>query len=137
MQFWVRIAILFTLHELVRISESSHVSIFKLFSVLTLCEHEFGSGLGLLLPGSDHAIGSDRSNTQSNTYVNIKHAYTPTRATIYSCIHKYTHTCIHTYTSKHLHINSHRHIFTHAHIHAYIHTQKREREREREINSHM
>jgi len=126
-RFWNRIAVWFSLHEPVRISESSHGSVFE-FSVYRV-HNEHGSGLGpaLLLPVQSARTSSQRYNTHPNTH-NI-YIYRHTHS--YILIHTHTHITyiynIYSHANKHkynLHIYIPKHTnLTQTHTHTHSHSQ--------------
>ena len=100
-RFWNRIAVLFSLHELVGISGLSRGSVFESLVYRVHNWHKSESGPGLLLPIWVAQTSPDRCKTQPTD----KHKY----AHIHTCIQ--THTC----TPTHIHIQ----VYTYT---IYMHT---------------
>ena len=137
-QFWNRIAVWSSLHELVQIFGSSHELVSELSLYRVHNEHEFRSGLGLLLPVRIARTSTQCCNMQpthtmiyihvrTHTYTTYMHVlmHTP-KHTQYIYIHVYnTLLCTHI-----IHHNAHANICTnmpiiywHIQIHAHAHTQ--------------
>ena len=118
MQFWIRIVVWFLLHEPVRISGSSHGSVFQSPVYQVHNEHELES---LVTEFRLHERVHYRYNTQPNTHRHIL-TYTYTTDTAHALCtrvhtsHWYTQAYVHTYT---LHI----HAITHAHNHTHSNTR--------------